>query len=146
MKYIVRTYNDWTKPYSYSAKDSPLIREKESIEQETSSRELVTKMVKDWLDAPDREFAEADVRREFDSEKRRLADEYVAKIVAYYNGRREIYLKFMDDFEAAGGGKAVLRYDIPYELNHFETEPFEVDSRETQNDSYFEVEAVEDDR
>lgn len=143
MKYIVRTYNDWTRPYSYSEKNGPLIRERECLEQETDSPDLVVKMVKDWLDAPDYDFTEADVRAEFDSDKRRVADEYVVKIIAYYNGRRKIFLKFADDFSHSTG-KSVLKYKIPYELNHFEAEPFDIDLRETQHDSYFEVETAGD--
>lgn len=130
MKYIVRTYNDWTRPYSYSEKNSPLIREKECLEQETDSPGLAVRIVKDWLDAPDHDFTETDVRTEFDFDKRRVADEYVTKIIAYYNGRRKIFLKFADDFSHSVG-ESVLKYEIPYELNHFETEPFDVDPHET---------------
>ena len=101
--------------------------------------------MKDWLDVPDHDFTETDVRTEFDSDRRRVAGEYVAKIIAYYNGRRKIFLKFVDDFSHSTR-KSVLKYKIPYELNHFETAPFDVDLRETQHDSYFEVKTTEDEK
>lgn len=142
MKYTVKTFNDWTHPYFFNEGDKRLIREKETNEQETDSADLAVAMVKDWLDVPDADITPEDVRREFDSDRRRIDDEYVEQIMNYYNGRRSIFLRFKEDFAGMRSGN-VLKYQIPYELNHFETEPADEDRYEMQNDSYFQVSAEE---
>lgn len=140
MKYVIKTFNDWTHPYFFSEGDKRPIREKETVEQETDSADLAVTIVKDWLDAPDRDMTHDDVRKEFDSDIRRIGDEYVTQIMNYYNGRRALFLRFKEEFSNIGPG-GVLKYPIPYELNHFETEPFDPDYNETQNEAYFQVSA-----
>lgn len=144
MKYTVKTYNDWTHPYFYSEGDMRPVRAKETCEQEVADADLVSLMVKDWLDVPAKEMTDDDVRREFDSDKRKLAAEYVEQIRNYYNGRLAMFRKFRADFENAKAGDR-LRYDIPYELNHFETDPEDKGwvEAEKQHEAYFEV-SIED--
>lgn len=141
MKYRVKTFNDWTRPYSFmSDGDGQTVRERQTDEYETDDADLAVSIVRDWLDAPDRDMTEDDVRKQFDSPSRRVEDRYITGIMNYYNGRLRIFEKFKKDFENATEG-AAMKYDIPYELNHFETDDSFVGGRETQHDSYFEVTA-----
>lgn len=138
MKYKVKTYSDWNWSRYFFSDDGDVspVRNKETNEYETDSAETVRKIVKDWLDAPDREMTAEDVHREYDYETRVVQDEYVAQIMKYYNGRKAVYEKFCAELDAAEAG-SVLRYDLPYELCHFETEQVEDSFNETMNETFF---------
>jgi len=142
MKYVIKTFNDWTRPYFLSAGDNRLIREKETVEQEIDSADLVITAVKDWLDISDRDMTEEDVQREFGGDARRIDHKYVVQIMNYYNGRRAMFAEFKDKFAHIKPGD-VIKYPIPYELNHFETELSDRDYNETQNEAYFQITAEE---
>jgi hypothetical protein len=99
-------------------------------------------MVRDWLDAPDKPMDDAAVRNDFDSDKRKIEQKFVEQIKRYYNARLDMlneFKKFFEENKDVPGAK--FRKDIPYELNHFETddEPDPFYDNQTQNESYFEV-------
>jgi hypothetical protein len=144
MKYTLKTVNDWTHPYYFSKDkdDYRLYREKNVCVQETEYEDMLLTMVKDWLDAPGEPMNDEAVRKEFDSDKRKIAQKFVEQIKRYYNARLNMFNEFKAFFEEnkdVPGAK--FRKDIPYEFNHFETddEPDPFRDNETQNESYFEI-------
>ena len=145
MKYTIRTVNDWIKPWDWMNGDRRRIKERQTDETETEYADIAVKLVKDWLDVPDKPMTDEDVRREFDCDCRTLEQKYVDAIRNYYNGRLKIFEKFRNDFTNETGSDRkqwILKYDIPYEFNHFETEKDDGwAASETQNEAYFEIEA-----
>ena len=144
MKYTLTTVNDWTHPYFYAEKqeDTRLHRERNVCTQDTDYPDMLIAMVKDWLDAPDKPLTDDEVRRDFDSDKRKLEKKFVDQIRNYYNARLDMLNEFKAFFEKNQNTPgAKFRKDIPYELNHFETddEPDPFYENQTQNESYFEV-------
>ena len=146
MKYTVRTVNDWTKPYDYMAGDMRPITERQTDETSTEDAELAIRLVKDWLDAPVKELTDEDVHRDFDVNRAEpVKQKFVDAIKAYYNYRLRLFWQIEKDLEreiSSGRKQFILKYDIPYEMNHFETEE---DggwaASEKQNEAYLEIEA-----
>lgn len=144
MTYTLVTVNDWIHPYFYSenCNDKRLHREREVYTQYTVYPDMLLKMVKDWLDAPEKPMDDDAVRKEFDSDKRKIEDRFVQQIKKYYNARFEMFKEFSEFFEKNKDvPDAKFRKDIPYELNHYETEDNDnsFSNCETQNEAYFEV-------
>ena len=145
MKYTIRTVNDWTKPYDWTGGDRRMITERQVDETTTEDADIAVGLVKDWLDAPAKELTDEDVHRDFDVNRAEpIKQKFVDMIKTYYNGRLRMLEAFKKDFEAAvasGRRQFILKYDVPYELNHFETEE---DggwaASEKQNEAYIEVE------
>ena len=146
MKYTLVTVNDWTHPYFYtdakSHDDIRLHRERNVCTQDTDYSDILVTMVRDWLDAPDTEMDDEAVRKEFDSDKRKIEQKFVEQIKRYYNARLDMlneFKKFFEENKDVPGAK--FRKDIPYELNHFETDdkPDPFSDNQTQNEAYLEV-------
>ena len=143
MTYTVRIVNDWNKPYDWLAGDRRIVRERQIDETVTPYADIAIGTVKDRLDIPDKPMLDEDVRREFESENRPLEQKFVNAIRDYYNGRLKIFERFNADFkrENESGRKLwILKYDIPYEINHFETETDDGWAEAmTQNEAYIEI-------
>lgn len=145
VKYTIRTVNDWTKPYDWTAGDRRMITERQTDETATGDSDLAVILVKDWLDVPAGELTDEDVHRDFDVNRAEpVKQKFVDAIKAYYNGRLKIFEKFKKDFErelSSGKKQFILKYDIPYEMNHFETEDDDGwAASEKQNEAYIEIE------
>lgn len=146
MKYTIRTVNDWTKPYDWTGGDRRMITERQVDETTTEHEDLAVALVKDWFDTPVKPLTDEDVHREFDVNRAEpVKQKFVDMIKAYYNGRLKLFETFKKDFEqavASGRKQFILKYDVPYELNHFETEDDDGwAASEKQNEAYIEVEA-----
>lgn len=146
MNYIVRTVNDWTRPYDWATGNGPAVTERNTTETATDDPGLVPMLVNDWLDAPDKPFTEADAAREFGCETRRIDGKFAKAISRYYEWRRALMGRIKADLDrenASGRAQWILKYDVPYEYNHFETDE-DGEKRalkERQNESYVEIEA-----
>lgn len=146
MKYAVKLYNDWNTPYwSQSFEDGkrPLCRSIEQTEYVTDSLEVAKTMVKDLLDAPDYELTYDQVIKDFQYDRSsKLNPRNVAHIQSYYNWRYGLYKTVIADIDAAVSS-GILKYDIPYQYNHFEVLDEHVPPEETQISAYLQITMTE---
>ena len=112
-------------------------------------------VLREVLDYPDKEMSEEDVHRDFGSSKiGKIEDKHVKEILEYYNGRRALALKVLNDVKKAllwhdecdaddvptNDLPTILHYDIPESMNTFNVydEP-SIDGKEKQELSYIKI-------
>lgn len=143
MKYTVRVVQDWNCPYSYSDGDDTICRSVEDRSWTCPTKDLATKVLREFTDAPYSEMTMEQAREDFDDETYPVPEANLEGVVRYFNGRLRLFGEIMADIDAAKAGWK-KRYDIPYELNHLEVRCGEPPAGESQNSAYIEVSAEND--
>lgn len=137
MKFTVEYRTRFTLPY-WGGYVSPENRQIESnkgkiIKHESCDiysqldRSTFEDVLREVLDYPDKEMSEEDVHRDFESSKiGKIEDKHVKEILKYYNGRRALALKILDEVEEeirkhelVNNKQFVLQHDIPESMNTF---------------------------
>lgn len=128
MKYTVTLFNKFRRPYFYEKKDTTCINVEQSS-YETEDMSLFKQMIKDLLDVPIAELSLEEVKEQFSSPpyNRDISEEKLVAIQNYYNGRFALCRTIMDDIDNEsslpdGHESTKLKYNIPYEYNHFVVE------------------------
>lgn len=155
MKYRVKLYNDFTEPYwaRDNVEECPVVEHKSVEEYVAYDKLTFEKILEDLVDAPKKKLTDEEVRKDFDtSYQPKLSDSRVEVIKAYYNGRLKLKKKIDSDLAKVGidkmkkGFPAMLKYNIPFEMNYFscdEDDP--CDKLTKMNDSYIEIEISKED-
>lgn len=143
----VKQHNDFTEPYMYrNAPDSICISRNTTEYVVEGNETLFRQIVEDLLDAPKQPLTAEDVRKDFDSDRRKLPDSKIKAIIDYYNGRLAILKKVVAHLDAIDFKKdlvedpIVMKFNVPFEQNYFSCEDDYADKAIKQNDAYIEIE------
>ena len=150
MTYRVKLFNDFTEPYwtSNDPENSSLVDYKNSEEYVAYDEETFKNILYGFIDAPKKKLTDKEIRRDFDeNHDPKMSDDAVNMIKAYYNGRLELKKKIDADLAKFDMHKikknfpVMLKYKIPFEMNHFSCDDNDPCSKLTKmNDAYIEIE------
>lgn len=107
MKYRIKLVNDFDAAYYLKDGSHEICRSVDSQEYETESKELAGTIIRDLMDAPEKELSMDDVRKDFCSPGLDVKEENLAAIREYYNGRLAMLGKVISDFESLTPGLSV---------------------------------------
>jgi len=144
MKYCIKYYNRWQRPYFYT--ESKDICESENFDSyTTTSLELCKQIIKDFLDAPIAELSLEAIHKDFDHGNDILSESQAICIQTYYNGRLAMLNAILDDLEGIEENK-ILHYDIPEQYNRFTRYENDEDEKlSKQLEAYIEIEVKNED-
>lgn len=140
--YKITSKNTTLEPYWREIKDGthPEIEYTDEQTYRKLGLEVALDVLKELIDAPDADLTLAQVKEDFSRSNATMSDGVAQKIVDYYNGRREIYLKLKTILKS--GELVHEKVEIPEELNGFTTQEVDEDfSKSHTLEAWIEIEA-----
>ena len=146
LTYRVKMLSDFNEPYMYDKIDN-IVKHKTYDEYVVHDEKTFYDVLKEFLDAPDKKLTVEDIRKDFDSDRRKLSDVKVDTIRKYYNGRFDLSKKINNELKKVKFNKithespVVMKFNIPFELNFFVTDdndPYE--KNVSMNEAFIEIE------
>lgn len=145
MNYTITLYNKWKRPYFYGPKnnDDSTCIQTDTVSYVTDKLDLCKIIITDLLDVPETALTLEEVKKQFSSPHySEISEEKLVAILNFYNGRLALHKTIVDNIELLHkldclDNCHILKYDIPYEYNHFIVEDSDV--LEEQIDAYIEL-------
>lgn len=120
--YSITTKSTTLEPFWHDLKDGthPEVEYTDKQSYKKLNLEAALIVLKEFTDAPDDDLTIEQVKKDLAKSNASMSDKDAQKIVDYYNGRKQIYLKLKELLES--GELEYEKIDIPEELNEFTTQ------------------------
>ena len=120
--YSITMKSTMLEPFWQNLKDGshPEIEYTDKQSYKKLNQEAALLVLKEFMDASDKELTLESVKEEFKSSNATMSDRAAQKIADYYNGRKKIYENLKELLES--GELEYEKVEIPEELNGFTTQ------------------------
>lgn len=148
IKYRVKLHNDFDAPYWKNDDLSKMAKHLSIDEYITYDEDVFNDILVDFIDAPKKKLTSEDVQKDFgENRTTKISEKCIDAIKAYYNGRFELkkrvdsMLKKINIDKIDEATPVMMKFNIPFELNHFSCEDDDLyDKLTKQLEAYIEIE------